>query len=86
MVGFKFGIISMKPLTVASSATRAGFSRPSLGCQWGGHRQHECSAGKSAEIMGCNHVYIEQNHKIPCQTDPQRTGLVLRALEGTTQH
>lgn len=44
-----------------SQLTRSEVSGTSWGCGWRGESQHEYAADKSADIMWCNHVNMEQS-------------------------
>lgn len=44
-----------------SKLTRSEVSGTSWGCGWSGKSQHEYAADKSADIMWCNHVNMEQS-------------------------
>lgn len=44
-----------------SQLTRSEVSGTSWGCGWSGESQHEFAADKSADIMWCNHVNMEQS-------------------------
>lgn len=73
-------------MTVSSEAfsvTKSESNKAPLGCGRAGHSEHVSALKKSARILCCNHISMDQNLRgMLTKSWTQRTEAVLRAKRG----